>query len=372
MSHNPICSQDELVPVCYLIFSLDEYNMPYYQELRLLGRSYGLEIFYVCMGDFNFTDCTVRGEFFDGNETYRKSVPIPRLINNAIPPSWLSQGFRASLAAAGACLLRVEIKLSKYQQALKLAAEGGMFEPLAIESVVIGSLSKIDEAFENLQTDTLFFKPLFGTHGNGAYKLERYEKEGERAYVLYDHDKGNTRADFSNIEDIAEYFVANTDNKKYVVQKAVNSYTSQGDAFNIRVIIQRGSQGKKEFSFWGRVGEKGSIVANLHAGGVACDAESFLRIEFGEAISESIIADLTEIALESPEMVEEISINRNYRWYNLGLDMGIERDDSEKGYKLKMFEINAFPAHSGDLKKTHLAIAECEYINYIWRGNTLI
>ena len=86
-----------------------------------------------------------------------------------------------------------------------------------------------------------------------------------------------------------------------------------------------------------RQGAPGSVTSNLHGGGHAEDAESFLRGKYGTEAAKAIVATAREIALRVPDVLEQY----HGRLAELGVDLGVDADG-----KVWILEANSKPGRS--------------------------
>lgn len=165
-----------------------------------------------------------------------------------------------------------------------------------------------------------FLKPVNGTHGRGAMKVEQLPNGSWHVY-------GRTLR--------ANRLYANNSHKHafsepYIAQPALDLHLDSNRVFDVRCFIQKDDSLKWRTSGTAvRIGAPGSITANLHGGGEVLPARSVL--------SQSQITHIESHSLEAAQLLE-----RSYPGLaELGFDWGVELN--QPGQPLWLLEVNSRP-----------------------------
>lgn len=125
-------------------------------------------------------------------------------------------------------------------------------------------------------------------------------------------------------------------NRYYVVQQGIESVTKKGVPFDIRAHVLRVDGEWKVAGLVGRVARSKSIVTNRHSGGKPRFIDHLLTKDLGYSPEEKekVIQTMENLAKQSAE-----TISRAYpRWYELGVDLGIDRQRH-----VWIYEVNITP-----------------------------
>ncbi|MBP2653559.1 MAG: hypothetical protein H6Q73_1128 [Firmicutes bacterium] len=177
----------------------------------------------------------------------------------------------------------------------------------------------------------IYIKPVSGLRGHGIVKVTMENK----IFVFQYREQGvNGQAVFESISEANEYIQKRFNNRKYLIQQAIDLIEYQGGIIDFRCVVQ-----KNQANIWicnaivGRLGNKGSIVSNISSGGAGFLAADIL----GKVISsdeEDILALIERIesfAIAVCNALDKCGINCG----TLGVDVGLDT----KGY-LWLIEIN--------------------------------
>jgi glutathione synthase/RimK-type ligase-like ATP-grasp enzyme len=167
----------------------------------------------------------------------------------------------------------------------------------------------------------LILKPLVGSQGKGVVVIT---KNGASAYSIRGRtmkNKSITKT-FSNPFSCLQWLVTFIGQRSYLAQKYLSLQTVDGNVYDIRVLMQKGSDG-----YWGqtgmaaRIGQPTSVTSNLHGGGKGAQVFPLLANQFDPKQAEAIIAAITQLSSLIPPLLEQ-----HYgRLVELGLDIGIDQ-----------------------------------------------
>jgi glutathione synthase/RimK-type ligase-like ATP-grasp enzyme len=183
----------------------------------------------------------------------------------------------------------------------------------------------------------VFLKPISGSHGRGALYVKR---SGDSRFEIIGRDFRNAplRKEFNRPIDLFVWISSFIGVKKYLLQQYLELRSDNGQVFDVRSLVQKNGSG--EWIVTGmavRLGNPGSITANLHGGGKAEEMNPFLERHFGEVRSREIIAKLIELSTVIPPYLE-----RHFGGLlELGIDFGIDRSG-----QIWILETNSKPGRS--------------------------
>jgi glutathione synthase/RimK-type ligase-like ATP-grasp enzyme len=143
---------------------------------------------------------------------------------------------------------------------------------------------------------------------------------------------------FSNPFSCLQWLLTFIGQRSYLVQKYLSLQTVDGRAYDIRVLMQKGSDG-----YWGqtgmaaRIGQPTSVTSNLHGGGKGAHVYPMLANQFGPKQAEAIIATITQLSSLIPPLLEQ----HFGRLVELGLDIGIDQAGT-----VWIIEVNSKPGRA--------------------------
>ncbi|MFY0545528.1 YheC/YheD family protein [Brevibacillus sp. H7] len=164
----------------------------------------------------------------------------------------------------------------------------------------------------------LYLKPLNGTGGRGILRLE---KTSDGFHLLgRDRQRAKRSVVIQQIPSLCRW-IDRWVNEKFIVQQGLLLNLVPTRTVDMRLLIQKNGSGEWSITGYGiRVGGERSATSNLHGGGKAVPAQSFLRPRFGEERTKEILQDCGQLAHQTAETIE----NHFGRMMELGLDIGID------------------------------------------------
>jgi glutathione synthase/RimK-type ligase-like ATP-grasp enzyme len=164
----------------------------------------------------------------------------------------------------------------------------------------------------------LYLKPLNGTGGRGILRLE---KTGAGFHLLgRDKQRAKRSVVIRQMPALLRY-IDRWVNEKFIVQQGLRLNLIPNRTVDMRLLIQKNGAGAWSITGCGiRVGGERSATSNLHGGGKAISAQTFLSPRFGEERTREILHDCHQLAHQTAETIE----NHFGRMIELGLDIGID------------------------------------------------
>src|SRR5699024_10738641 len=141
--------------------------------------------------------------------------------------------------------------------------------------------TKRAKSFKNVEEyvgkhESIVMKPLGGEQGKGVYILK---KKMDGNYLLGYQKEEKTLYH----QDLKEFFKTNLENKRYILQKYINSRSLQGDPFDCRVHMEKNGKGEWQLAkSYIRIGVGQKVVSNINQGGGIGDVKPFLEANYGD------------------------------------------------------------------------------------------
>lgn len=304
-------------------------------------KNFGIELIFFGPEDVNMKTGTVNGEILINNKWVRKTVPIPKIINNSPYKSrnvelheYLDRNSHFMFKPFGG--KRKEYNFFKKE---------GSLEHLLIPSVRIKNISHVKEFLQKYEK--AIFKPLHSDKGKGIFLLELIVdefifKDGKNTKVISENEFNN-------------FYNENIKGQGLLMSMYIESKTKAGHPFDIRVNLEKNEKGKWEIAQnYVRIGINNSITSNVDRGGGVIKTNNFLKNEFNKEKSTRIREEIKNIYTKLPKVVERMV---DFEINSIGLDLGIDSDG-----KLYMFEINSYPGSSFAVGQ--VAYLRAGYMNY--------
>ncbi|GAB5525600.1 MAG: hypothetical protein Roseis2KO_34720 [Roseivirga sp.] len=281
--------------------------------------------------DWDNDATTLRGLIFMNGCWQSDTVQKPTLVydrsfsRDEKEKIWLND-FRHSLSDQGVSLFNPvaiqELATDKYKCAVWQESQGfTLLKTSPLSQVLSGNSEGID---------WLYLKPRSGSRGIGVMKLHRIEGQ----YRLY-YDQTRFK-DFTSTESLAKHLGTFTVTD-YIAQEEALLYKFRQVPFDLRLMVQ---DVNGNFSVTGeaiRLGNKGSIVSNLSAGGAAISLAELLD-EMSETEAIQITSELIQAREDCLAFANALKADFG-SFAELGFDILLTRD---KGPVI--LEVNAKPS----------------------------
>jgi hypothetical protein len=184
---------------------------------------------------------------------------------------------------------------------------------------------------------SVVLKPEAGSQGKGVLIIT---KTGASSYSLRGrsmHNRPITKS-FSNAFSLLQWLLAFMGHRSYLLQQYLSLQTEEGNAYDIRVLMQKGSNGHWELTgMAARIGQPASITSNLHGGGTGAQVYPLLAKQFDSARANAIIAAINQLSSLIPPYLEQ----HFGRLAELGLDIGIDQSGA-----IWLIEVNSKPGRA--------------------------
>jgi glutathione synthase/RimK-type ligase-like ATP-grasp enzyme len=178
----------------------------------------------------------------------------------------------------------------------------------------------------------VYVKPDIGTFGQGVMKVEM-----KSAYpkVSYRYQLGTKKRHFDSFEAMYHALTLETRNKTYLVQKGIHLNKYKGNAYDIRVMVQKNPQKIWETTgMIGRVAHPQKIVTNFHNGGELMSVQKLLQHDVPAEQRKGYLMKLNKLGRATASALA----SRYPGIREIGIDLGID-------HRLKawILEVNTSP-----------------------------
>lgn len=188
----------------------------------------------------------------------------------------------------------------------------------------------------------VFLKPQNGTHGKNTMHVKVTNGRDHLRIIGRDSNNNIFRKQFASRHGGYHWIDKFTGHRPFLLQPYLNLNNTHDQPFDIRVLIQKNSNGMWEITGRAaRVGHKYSLTSNLHGGGNPQKAVPFLIREFGDTNGESIVATMDQLSTIIPIHLE----SHFGRLAELGIDFGVDHQG-----KVWILEVNSKPGRSSFFK----------------------
>jgi glutathione synthase/RimK-type ligase-like ATP-grasp enzyme len=311
----------------------------FFAHLCELGSKWGFLVFVFSPIHFDVKSATVQGYKYQSSAWVKAAFPLPDLIYDRAFFEGLQQ-YHQHLSAVHIMMQIKKIpylgrglkgKWSVHQVLIKHSLLAEHLPP----TVLLRQPSHLFRLFKAYPT--LILKPAAGSQGKGVVVIT---KSGAAAYSIRGRTMNNQTITmtFSNPFSCLQWLLAFIGKRSYLVQKFLSLQTDDGNAYDIRVLMQKGSDG-----YWGqtgmaaRIGQPASVTSNIHGGGKGAHVYPMLANQFDPKQAEAIIATITQLSLLIPPLLEQ----HFGRLVELGLDIGIDQAG-----KVWIIEVNSKPGRA--------------------------
>lgn len=306
-------------------------------------RFYGLNLVVFGPEDINYEEKMVRGTYFNHDGWKRRTVPLPKIINNMVFRSYSDKKLYHFLSSNSLLLFHSFGDKEYIEKKLK---DNNLLNELIIPSKVLSPSSDVQEILKMVQFyKKLVFKPVNGRKGKGIFMISKQQN----VYLYEDQENDQ----LFNEKQMNEFFEKLK--RKFVVQKYVESKTPNGLPFDIRVHFEKNGKGNwVKVQTYARVGISNMIVSNIAKGGSVIRARLFLRSMYGEDKGRRLYQKLNEQLEGFPSQFEKLY---DFNISTIAVDLGLENDD------FYLFEVNSFPG--GTFARGEVAMLRAAHVKYL-------
>jgi len=344
-----------------VILLREDSEQTYIDELAKISKSYGYSFYKFIPSKINpYTQLITGHQFNDEHQRWEESkFPIPEILYDRCfyinekevkeySPiiQWLKSRKDLTFLAHG-----LPNKLEVYE-AIKTSPT---LQPYLPETVRVTSVVDIKKYIT--KKERFILKPLFGSQGRGIYFIE----PAKDYFIIKTIKQSEMIEKQLPVKKAIHWIQQLLNNFSYIVQPYLSLINTDYQPFDIRVFLQKDEHGlwvERARSF--RVGQKGSFVSNLSAGGEISsysDGLKQLRYDLRNFITEEI----NEIIRCLPTALEEHFPSL----FELGIDIGVD----QKG-AVWLLEVNSKPGRKSVIEvapeqKEKLIQAPFLYANHI-------
>lgn len=354
------------VMVCRRIGSPPFAEKEYLRELSLASSRFGMSVFVFFpedKPDSATLNHQISGYIYKRDGWVKETFPIPDIIYDRclfknVKETSVAASFLGGLPettwsmwSRGLPGKRRVYDLLKREQALS------PFLPHTLSYTGSKSLSKAIDLFDG----ELFMKPSGGSHGRHTLYVNC--KRADET-ILQGRDRSNSIFQKTILARDLFHWVNNfTGRRRFIIQPYLKLSSREGSPFDLRVLAQKNARGRWTTTGMAvRQGPAEGKTSNLHGGGTAMSAPSFLESEFGVSLAGEIIACINHLSECIPPLLE----NGFGRLGELGIDFGIDCSG-----KVWLLEVNSKPGRrvfrqTGDIPAAKLSVENpLRYARYL-------
>jgi hypothetical protein len=307
-------------------------QMTTYVEIMKKARQVGGMAFVFKPSACSLKTQKVRGWTYHNQRWIPCLLPLPNVVYNRIASPPLEKKVRGSGLLRG--LEKRGIKVFNPHYLNKWGVHRALsknpdIRPYLPETHVLRSLTVANKMLAKY--GRIFMKPLAGSLGLGAIQVIR-RKDRRLSYkmnTLSGRKKSGVLSRVSGLGSIVP-------KKRYVVQRDVHLATIKGRPFDVRVLIQKGVNGKWLFTgAAARVAGKGRITTHVPRGGSRLPLDIALNSVFSPDQSRLVMKRLEEVCTQAGYAIEASS---RRMFGELSLDVGVDHQGN-----VWILEVNAKP-----------------------------
>lgn len=328
----------------------------YCRKLCLIGQKQGLQIYAFCPSSVVAEKATVQGYSYDNGIWNRRPFPPPDILYDRYfshdRKDQLQKQHSLSLLKDKHSFIYLARGLTGKWSVYQLLRNYNDIAPYLPETKKYAQSQELSEWLA-AHEGQVFMKPQNGTHGKRTLHIRMMHDRDELRIIGRDASNHVFRRKFISRQQGFEWIHKFARNHPYLLQPYLDLNSTQGEPFDIRVLMQKNDKGLWEITGRAaRVGQKKTLTSNLHGGGTACRALPFLIREFGEQSGRSMISTMDLLSTRIPVYLE----SHVGRLAELGIDFGVDRQG-----RIWILEVNSKPGRSsffriGDYKSARKSI----------------
>ncbi len=188
----------------------------------------------------------------------------------------------------------------------------------------------------------LVLKPNRGSSGRSIFFLQQLVSGDIQVQT---HIRGEIKIKSMLLHELKDWLDLLIQKKQFIAQSFLRLTNDDEQPFDIRLLIQKNEKGHWQESGRGlRIGKQGSLVSNLHNGGVIYPFHQWLT-EFENKKQQSILHQLERIVELFPALLEK----QFGPLFELGIDVGIDENGT-----CWFLEANSKPGHQTIIRTNNI------------------
>ncbi|WP_081415934.1 YheC/YheD family protein [Peribacillus kribbensis] len=295
----------------------------------VVAMAEGADFVYFSPKGVNFAEKTIKGYVYEKGAWIERITPFPDVIYNTGSPEKLEKA-RDIILTLQDTIPFTTVSIGNKWSVNERLKKGKEFVKYLIPSKILKEWKDLYEFL--LAYHDVVVKPLDGRKGQGIYFIKRTEN----GFIVNKDSKDV----FYSQEELHPFLNQLLEENIYIAQPYICSKTKFGQAFDLRLHVQKNGQGRWVITtIYPRIAPPGTIITNINNGGYTNYLEPFLNQEFGaesafnmkqtlEYFTLSLARHLDELQmLEYEEVIDEI-----------GIDIGLDQNQ-----KIWIYEVNWRP-----------------------------
>lgn len=203
-------------------------------------------------------------------------------------------------------------------------------------------IDTVDDVYDALQEwNAVFLKPVHGSLGHGIIFVHRLPY-GYRyhASVGGAYRKGE-RPDWESLKPVLRHYMKN---RKYIGQVAIRRPLIFGAPFDLRVLVQKDSQGRWKVSgMAARLAARGRVLTHVPRGGTQVDVHRVLGLAFkGNPPADQILSVVAKLSRRAAGVLEKHHREGTYAEFSLDITL-------DQAGRVWILECNAKPARFDEI-----------------------
>lgn len=321
-----------------------------YKGLSKVGRQCGVKVIVFKPEDLESESAQIRGFMYDVTRRRwcRVATHLPDVVYNRVPRRSLEQ--RDDVQRALNALHKAGVPvfnpgfLDKWTTYRTLALDAKIRHHLP-EFQRVHSVDDVDEMLSRWKA--VFLKPINGSLGHGIIFVQRFPFfHRYHASVNGCYRKGH-RGLWSELRPVLIHYMGT---RKYLGQAAVRRPMVGGAPFDLRVLVQKDSDGQWQVSgMAARIAARGRVLTHVPRGGSQISIDRVISLAFkGRLSSEAILQQVADISRRAAGVIETY---RAGTYGELSLDVTLDRTGH-----VWILECNAKPARfdEADIRRRQL------------------
>ncbi|TCZ75323.1 YheC/YheD family protein [Paenibacillus albiflavus] len=341
-------------------------NISNFIDLIQIGQKLGANVFVVTTDELSLSGETTPGFSYDfERKTWVKEhLPIPNVIYNRVPNRSFEMQPQVQLKIKS-CMRNKRVKLfnpsffNKWTlfEWLSSTPETQKFIPATHQLTNANELEMMIRKFP-----TIYLKPISGKAGKGIMRIDH--RSGKIRHPIkqlnFQNNRHTQRSHYTTMSTLWNKIQAYRKSQDYIMQQGIDLVKYNDRPYDLRILIQKSSQGKWKVSGIGaRLAGDSSITTHVPRGGSIEDPAELLTSSFGEKRGNFILRRAKYTALLIARTIENKS---GQKLGEMSIDLGI--DTSGQAW---FFEANSKPMKFDEphirTKSLERLIRYCKYLS---------